>query len=107
MKKKNIFFEALSLVLISILVAFQSVQSSVIGRITPSDAAESVMAIAKNDTLRTSMRATITNGRFAMDVKPGNYKIIIDTRDPYQDVILEDVEVKPGITTDLGDIRIQ
>jgi hypothetical protein len=107
MKRKNILLEVISLILISVLVAFQSVQSSVIGKITPSDAADAVMAIAKNDTLRTSMRATITNGRFAMDVKPGIYKIIVDTRDPYQDVILDDIEVKPGQTTDLGDIRVQ
>jgi hypothetical protein len=106
MKKSYFVFEVLSLILITLLVAFKSLQSAVIGKIIPADGADAVLAIAKNDTLQISKRSIITNGRFAMDVKPGIYKLIIDAHDPFQDVTLDNIEVKPGITRDLGEIRI-
>ena len=106
MKKSYFIFEVLSLILITLLVAFKSLQSAVIGKILPADGADAVYAMEKNDTLQISKRSVITNGRFAMDVKPGIYKVIIDSHAPFLDITLDNVEVKPGITTDLGEIRI-
>ncbi len=104
--RKAFVVEVIALFLVALLVAFQSVQSSVIGKINPSDGADAVLAIAQNDTTGYNKRSMITNGRFAMDLKPGKYKLVIDTREPYLDVTLENIEVKPGITTDLGDIKV-
>ena len=106
MKKSYFVFEVLSMILITLLVAFKSLQSAVIGKIIPSDGADAVFAMEKNDTVQITKRSVITNGRFAMDVKPGIYKLIIDVHEPFQDITLDNIEVKPGITTDLGEIRI-
>lgn len=106
MKKSYFIFEVLSLILITLLVAFKSLQSAVIGKVIPADGADAIFAIEKNDTLQISKRGVNTNGRFAMDVKPGIYKLIIDVHAPFQDITLDNIEVKPGLTTDLGEIRV-
>lgn len=105
--KKSFVFEIVSLVLISLLVAFQSTQSSVIGRLVPSDGADVVVALIKNEPQQGPLRSAVINGRFALDLKPGTYRIIVDSRDPLRDVVIDNVEVKPGAATDLGDIRIE
>ena len=106
MKKSYFVLEVLSLILITLLVAFKSMQSAVIGKIIPADGADAVFAIAKYDTLQTSKRSIITNGRFGIDIKPGIYKLIIEAHEPFLDVTLDNIEVKPGVTTNLGEIRI-
>jgi hypothetical protein len=77
--------------------------TTIIGRVNPVDGANSVTAISGKDTVA----ATITNGAFSMLAKPGIYRITIDAREPYKDVVLDNVGVKEDQTTDVGEIVLQ
>lgn len=83
--------------------AIGTVKSTIVGKINPPDAAESVWAISTTD----SVKAGISTGQFALDVKPGTYKLVIDARDPYKDVLLENLQVAQDQTLDLGEIPLK
>ena len=86
------------------LISFRAVQDSAItGKVTPPDGVEYVWAISGTD----SLKATATDGSFSLTVKPGTYKVVVDAKDPYKDAVLENVEVKDGQNSDLGEIRLQ
>ncbi len=72
--------------------------SNMKGRIDPKDGAAFVWAIGLKDTVT----APIINGSFIVEVKPGNYVLVIDAKDPYKDVRLENIQLKDGQTIDLG-----
>ena len=82
--------------------AFADSQTSVTGKVTPADAVESVWAIAGAD----SLKAELSNGSFAVSVKPGTYKIMVDAKEPLKDVLLENVEVKHDEVVNLGEIKL-
>lgn len=87
----------------SLLHAYKNFQTSGIsGRVSPKDAAEIVWAIQGVDSIRT----VPANGVFMLEVKPGIYKVIIDAKQPFKDVMVESIEVISGKTTDLGEIKI-
>ena len=101
MKKKLIVFAIFALVVVTAF-AFRSMQSSITGKISPADGAESVWAIGTSD----SVKAPVTSGTFNITVKPGTYKVIVDAREPRKDVVLDNVEVK-NQPVDVGEIVIQ
>ena len=76
---------------------------SISGSIIPADGAVSVWAIQSPDTVK----AVPANGMFSLTARPGNWKVIIDAKDPYQDVMMENVQVNDGKETSLGEIRLQ
>ncbi len=41
-----------------------------------------------------------------LEAKPGIYKVIVDAKQPFKDVLIESVEVTSGKTTDLGEIKV-
>lgn len=77
-------------------------QSSISGKISPSDAAEVIMAINGTDTLKVKP----ADGGFSFIVQPGAWKVWIDAKSPYKDTLL-DADVKEGQTTHLGEIKLQ
>jgi hypothetical protein len=77
-------------------------QSSIAGKISPSDGAEIVVAINGTD----SLKVKPADGGFSFIVKPGSWKIWVDAKNPHKDVTL-DAEAKEGQTTDLGEIKLQ
>jgi hypothetical protein len=86
------------------LFAFTSeTQSSITGKVTPVDGAEAVWAISPSD----SAKGTVSAGAFTIDVKPGTYRVIVDAKDPYKDVTLENLEVKQDQPLDVGEIVLQ
>lgn len=86
------------------LFAFTAItQSSITGKVSPADGAEAVWAISGTD----STKAGINAGAFTLEVKPGTYKVIVDAKDPYKDVSLENLEVKDGQPLDVGEIVLQ
>jgi len=85
------------------LFAFTTTATSITGKVTPADGAEAVWAISGTD----STKGAITSGAFAIEVKPGNYKVIVDAKDPYKDVTLENLEVKQDQALDVGEIVLQ
>jgi hypothetical protein len=86
------------------LFAFTTLaQTSITGKVTPAEGAETVWAISGTD----STKGTVTSGAFAIEVKPGTYKVIVDAKDPYKDVTLENLEVKQDQALDVGEIVLQ
>ena len=89
--------------IVCILHAFKAAQrSGLSGRITPAESAQMVWAIQGND----SLSLVPTGGSFLIEAKPGIYKIIVDAKEPYKDVLLENIEVTNGKTTDVGEIKL-
>ena|ERR1044071_5268140 len=101
--KRAIVYSAVLILTIVALAAFTGIQSSITGKIKPADGAESVLLISGKDTAKHA----INSGSFAISVSPGIYKLIIDGKPPYQDITMENLEVKPGMTLDLGEIFLK
>ena len=76
---------------------------SIVGSIVPADGALMVWAIQNTDTVK----ASPANGTFSLSAKSGTWKVIIDAKDPYQDVMMENVQVTDGKETSLGEIKLQ
>ena len=89
--------------IVTAFFAFQTPQASITGKVSPGDGAESVWAISPTD----SVKAMINAGTFTMQVKPGTYKVMVDAKDPYRDVLLDNVIVADGHPADVGEIVLQ
>ena len=76
---------------------------SISGSIVPADGVFNVWAIQAPDTVK----AIPANGVFTLTTRSGTWKVIIDAKDPYQDVMLENVQVSDGKETSLGEIKLQ
>lgn len=91
------------LAIVSLLHAYKAaLVSGISGRVSPAEAVEYVWAIQGKD----SLKSVPANGVFMLETKPGLYKVIVDAKQPYKDVLLESIEVTDGKTTDLGEIKI-
>ena len=89
--------------LVTALHAFKAAQKAGLsGRITPAESGLMVWAIQGSD----SLSLVPTGGSFLIEARPGIYKIIVDAKEPYKDVMLENVEVVNGKTTDVGEIKL-
>ena len=84
------------------LFAFTTTQSSITGKVSPADGAESVWAVSGTDTAK----GTISGGAFSLEVKPGTYKLTVDAKDPYKDVTFDNIEVKDQ-PVDIGEVVLQ
>ena len=73
------------------------------GSIVPADGALLVWAIQNADTIK----GAPANGIFTLAAKSGTWKVIIDAKEPYQDVMMENVQVSDGKETSLGEIKLQ
>ena len=86
------------------LYAFRPVdQSSITGKVSPADAATAVWAVNGKD----STTANIVNGAFSIAVKAGTYKVIVDAKEPYKDVSVDNITVSDGAPVDVGEIKLQ
>jgi hypothetical protein len=86
------------------LHSFRTIEdSSITGKVNPADGVEYVYAISGTDSLKT----TATDGAFSITAKAGIYKVVVDAKDPYKDATYDNVEVKDGQNTDLGEINLQ
>ncbi|MEO5995686.1 MAG: carboxypeptidase regulatory-like domain-containing protein [Chitinophagaceae bacterium] len=92
------------IVLVAIILhAYKEFQTSGIsGRLSSKEAAEMIWAIQGVD----SIKAVPENGVFILEAKPGKYKIIVDAKQPYKNVLVESIEVTMGKTTDLGEVKM-
>jgi hypothetical protein len=83
--------------------AFNRGDTSITGRVTPVDGANTALAISGKD----SASSNIVNGVFSFAVKPGLYKVIVDAVEPYKDAVLENISVKEGQAVDVGEVVLQ
>jgi hypothetical protein len=102
MKNSVSFGLVIALLLISFaFIAFA--HGTIKGKIIPADGASQVWAISASDTLK----AAISQGSFQIyNVTKGTYKVYIDAKDPYKDVVKEGVHVVEDGTVDLGEIQL-
>lgn len=78
--------------------------SSLHTKVLPVDAAEKVMAVHGTDTLYLQE----SDGEYFLPtVHPGNWRIIIEARKPFQTPAEKSVEVGSGSNVDLGEIWLQ
>ena len=89
--------------IVATLHAFRAMQQANIkGRVLESGAVVSVLATNGIDSVGT----TPINGVFSLIVKPGNWRVFVNARTPYRNMIMN-VPVEEGKTIDLGLIRLQ
>lgn len=103
MKKTFVTLVAVCAMVIT-LHAFRSAQTSGIkGSISPADAIVStVWAINGTD----SLKGQPVKGNFTIPAKTGTWKLIVDAKEPYKDAVMENVQVKEGQITDVGEIKL-
>ena len=100
---KTLWVLILVIVSVCVLHAFKAAQKSGIsGRITPPESGQRVWAIQGSD----SLSLIPTGGSFLIEAKPGLYKILVHAKEPYKDVLMENIEVTNGKTTDVGEIKL-
>jgi hypothetical protein len=100
---KTLWVLILVIAVVCVLHAFKAAQKSgITGRITPAESGQMVYAIQGADTLR----LVPNGGSFLIEAKPGLYKIIVDAKETYKDVLIENIEVTNGKTTDVGEIKL-
>ena len=73
------------------------------GSVVPADGAIMIWAIQATDTVK----AAPANGFFSLAANGGTWKVVIDAKEPYQDVMMENVQVSDGKETSLGEIKLQ
>lgn len=89
---------------VTVLHAFRGLRTGTIsGTVVPSDEVMTVTAIKGAD----SAKSILSEGAFALTVKPGNWKVIVNARSPYKGVIIENIHVTPDNPINIGDIHLQ
>lgn len=103
MKKTGLTLIAIILGVVA-LHSFNSQKAGTIsGSVVPADGAIMVWAVQNTDTAK----AAPANGFFSLTAKSGTWKVVIDAKEPYQDVMMENVQVSDGKETSLGEIKLQ
>ena len=90
------------MIAISSLTFSTPIKTSIIGTVDPPDAARKIWAINGKD----SVAANPVSGTFTIDVKAGNWKLIVEAVPPYQNTSLDNVVVQEGQSTDIGIIKL-
>jgi len=86
------------------LYAFRSnLNGMITGKIFPITAVKNVWAISGTD----SIKANMSNGNFSISVKAGTYQVYAEAEEPYKSNMLDDVQVREGSPTDVGQIKLQ
>ena len=101
MKRLIILFAAVMLT-VTIFYSFKKPQGTVTGKVTPADAVVSVWAVGDTD----STHVDYSNGNFTISAVPGTYKIFVDAKEPYKDATMDNVQIKEGASTDVGEIKL-
>ena len=92
-------------IILACLLAFNLFNNSMVkGSVTPPDSAIRAWLISGTDTLS----ASIDHSEFELtNVKPGNYRIIMEGRPPYRNTVKDGIKVVDGQPSDLGVIEMQ
>jgi hypothetical protein len=87
----------------ALILSFAPAKSGIVGKLNPIDGAELVWVLGSSD----SLKMVPAQGQFFFDVKPGVYKLVVDAKEPYKDVLLENLQVKQDETLDVGEIPLK
>ncbi|MBL7742301.1 MAG: hypothetical protein JNN00_02395 [Chitinophagaceae bacterium] len=77
--------------------------TSITGKVSPPGEAEMVKIISGKD----SLKIALVSGNFFAQVKPGKYKLIVNTKVRYKEVQLDNLVVKQNQALDVGEIILQ
>jgi hypothetical protein len=88
---------------VSVLHAYKAAQrSGISGKIIPYGVGQTIWAVRGND----SVRLVTTGGAFLIEAKPGSYNVIINGKEPFSNLLLQNIEVVNGKTTELGEVKL-
>lgn len=100
--KKTAIILSLVFVMISAFISSPSVKPGIYGTVEPPDAANKVWAISSSD----SVSGVIVSGKFSIDVKPGNWTLVVEAIKPYKNAVVSNVLVLENQSTDAGVIKL-
>lgn len=81
------------------------VAGTVTGYVNPPEAAMRAWIFSNTDTLTASVE---NSGHFQVgQVKPGNYRLLVEAKPPYRNSVREGIRVADGAPTDVGTIEMQ
>jgi len=100
--KKLIIVLSVVMVLASAFISHHVWKSGISGAIEPADGAKKVWAINGSD----STSAVPVQGKFSIELKPGNWKLYVEAVQPYKNTTVESVLVIDGQYTDAGVIKL-
>jgi hypothetical protein len=100
---KSLKLGATAIAAVLLLAFARQRMGSIKGTVTPLDAGVRAWAESATDTLR----APILNGSYEIsNAKSGAYKIIIEAKPPYRNIVRDGLMVTDGQETDAGEIRL-
>lgn len=100
--RSRLIIGSASLAIAALLVCSKP-KSAITGKVSPIDGADIVWVLSTKD----SLKSGLSNGQFYFDVVPGVYKLIVDAKEPYKDVLLENLAIKADETLDVGEIVLK
>ena len=78
---------------------------TVMGNVNPAEAASRAWIFSATDTLTAEVESS---GHFQISqVKPGNYRLLVEAKPPYRNSVKEGIRVADGAPTDVGTIEMQ
>lgn len=96
---------AIAILIVLVLSGFSMEWNSLVkGSVNPSDAGLRAWLISRTDTLNTPVERGIFE---IVNVRPGNYTLMIEGRPPYRNAIKDGITVVDGQPTDVGVIDMQ
>ena len=101
--KNGVTVSAIILVIAALHSFRDSAAGSIGGTVIPADGVTYIWAVQNRDTIKT----VPVNGQFSLPAANGLWKVVVDAKDPYKDVLIENVQVLDGKETNLGEIRLQ
>jgi hypothetical protein len=99
---KRLFILACAVFLIVSAFSSRNFISSIYGTIEPAEAAKKVWAVNGKDSVSVIPEA----GKFSIAVTAGKWKLTVEANRPYQDAVIENINVEEGKSTDAGIIRL-
>jgi hypothetical protein len=100
---KKIMFIVGVLFMITVGFTRSTIKSGIHGTVDPSNGASKVWAISGTDTAS----APVSSEGFWLDVKPGNWKLIIEAVKPYRNAVIENISVQEAQPTEVGLIKLE
>ena len=100
--KKILAFTSFAFMAIAV-IARNDLKAGIHGSIDPPEGAKKIWAISGTDSVSTVPVA----GRFAIEVKPGTWTLIVEGAGSYKNAVVNNVQVMETQSTDVGLIRLQ
>ena len=102
MKKLIIILSVLLVIAAAFAFTSRGFKTGISGTIDPVNGAQKVWAISGTD----STSVVPISGKFFLEVKAGNWKVVVEGTSPYKNAVVENILVQENQTTDAGVIKL-